>query len=83
LEQCELALKDLERNPCRGFYGHPFKQKKLLLELSQVFPQRRALLVQNLSQEDEDQIEGTLDFVLKSLKHDKAEFMLLLYPPAK
>lgn len=83
-EQRELALKDLKKEVrAMVLMDTPYRQKKLLLELSQVFPQRRALLVQNLSQEDEDQIEGTLDFISKSLKHDKAEFMLLLYPSAK
>jgi len=43
-------------------------------------PGRKCLLLINVSQPDETQIEGLPQEILKNLKHDKAEFMLLIYP---
>jgi 16S rRNA (cytidine1402-2'-O)-methyltransferase len=80
-EQREAALRDLKKeNRAMVFMDTPYRQKKLLSELAQTFPQRRALLVQNLSQEEEDQLEGSLESLQENLKHEKAEFMLLIYP---
>jgi len=57
----------------------PYRLKKTLGDLQEFFPRRRALLTLNLSQEDEMIIEGTGEQLLKQLKADKAEFMILLY----
>jgi 16S rRNA (cytidine1402-2'-O)-methyltransferase len=80
-EQRELALRNLKKETkAMIFMDTPYRQKKLLSELAHSFPQRRALLVQNLSQENEDQIEGSIEAILKRIRNEKAEFMLLLYP---
>lgn len=57
----------------------PYRLKKTLGDLQEFFPRRRALLVLNLSQEEERIIEGTGEQLLKQLPFDKAEFMILLY----
>lgn len=57
----------------------PYRLKKTLGDLAEFFPRRRALLALNLSQEEEQIIEGTGEQLLKLLKADKAEFMILLY----
>lgn len=57
----------------------PYRLKKTLGDLQEFFPRRRALVTLNLSQEDEQIFEGTGDQLLKQLKFDKAEFMILLY----
>jgi len=57
----------------------PYRLKKTLGDLQEFFPRRRALLVLNLSQEEEKIIEGVGEQLLKQLPSDKAEFMILLY----
>lgn len=57
----------------------PYRLKKTLDELVLHFPQRDILLALNLSQEDETILEGRPAQVLKNLKFDKAEFMILIY----
>ncbi|HND84701.1 MAG TPA: SAM-dependent methyltransferase [Pseudobdellovibrionaceae bacterium] len=60
----------------------PYRLRKLVSELKEFFPQRRALLVCNLSQENEEQHEGLPADIEKSLRAEKAEFMALVYPTA-
>lgn len=58
----------------------PYRLKKLLSELKLVLPERKALLALNLSGEDEQVLEGQLKDISTRLSHEKAEFMLLIYP---
>ncbi len=58
----------------------PYRLKKTLEEVVQHFNTRDILLVMNLSQEDEEVMEGRPSFVLQNLKFAKAEFMLMIYP---
>ncbi|MEK2690068.1 SAM-dependent methyltransferase [Bdellovibrio sp. GT3] len=58
----------------------PYRLKKMLGDMKDHFPQRRMLLSLNLSQEDELNLEGTIDQIAKKVPFEKAEFMLLLYP---
>lgn len=58
----------------------PYRLKKTLEEVVQHFNTRDILLVMNLSQTDEEILEGRPSFVLQSLKFAKAEFMLMIYP---
>jgi 16S rRNA (cytidine1402-2'-O)-methyltransferase len=60
----------------------PYRLKKTLEEVVQHFNTRDILLVMNLSQEDEEVLEGRPSFVLQNLKFAKAEFMLMIYPTA-
>jgi 16S rRNA (cytidine1402-2'-O)-methyltransferase len=58
----------------------PYRLKKTIEECVQNIGGRDILLVMNLSQENEHVLEGRPSFVSQSLKFDKAEFMLLVYP---
>ncbi len=58
----------------------PYRLKKTLEEVVQHFNNRDILLVMNLSQTDEEVLEGRPSFVLQNLKFSKAEFMLMIYP---
>lgn len=58
----------------------PYRMKKTLTDMKEHFSDRRFLLVTNLSQEDECQLEGTIDKLISGLPYEKAEFMLLIYP---
>lgn len=58
----------------------PYRLKKILQDMKENFPQRKMLMVMNLSQESEISLEGTIDQIIKDNPHDKAEFMLMLYP---
>lgn len=58
----------------------PYRLKKTLDEVVQHFNTRDVLLVMNLSQEDEEVLEGRPSYVLQNLKFAKAEFMLMIYP---
>jgi 16S rRNA (cytidine1402-2'-O)-methyltransferase len=58
----------------------PYRLKKTLDEVSLHFNQRDILLALNLSQPDEEVLEGRPQYVLQNLKFDKAEFMILIYP---
>ena len=57
----------------------PYRLKKTLTDMKEHFAQRRFLLAMNLSQEEEQIIEGSIDKVISQSKHEKAEFMLLIY----
>lgn len=64
------------------FMDTPYRQMKLLKELSETFPSRKCLLVQNLTQETEAVFEGSWKEVLTQVKTEKAEFLVLIYPQA-
>ena len=57
----------------------PYRLKKLLAELTEAMPQRRALLTCDLTQETELVIEGLVKDLSSKLIKEKAEFMLLLF----
>ncbi len=57
----------------------PYRLKKLLAELSEAMPSRRALLACDLTQETEVVIEAQVKDLSSKLIKDKAEFMLLLF----
>ncbi len=58
----------------------PYRLKKTLEEVVQHFNSRDILLVMNLSQDEEEVLEGRPSFVLQNLRFAKAEFMLMIYP---
>lgn len=57
----------------------PYRLKKTLIECEQFIDERKILLVLNLSQDDETVFEGSPASISKLLKHEKAEFMILVY----
>jgi 16S rRNA (cytidine1402-2'-O)-methyltransferase len=57
----------------------PYRLKKTIEELALCFPKRKALLVLNLSQVDEEHLECELEQMPSKLPFEKAEFMLLIY----
>jgi 16S rRNA (cytidine1402-2'-O)-methyltransferase len=57
----------------------PYRLKKLLTELSEAMPNRRALLACDLTQETEMVAEALVKDLSSKLIKDKAEFMLLLF----
>lgn len=57
----------------------PYRLKKLLSELSEAMPTRRALLTCDLTQESEVVVEAAVKDLSAKLIKDKAEFMLLLF----
>lgn len=58
----------------------PYRLRKMIDECALHIPQRKMLLVLDLSQETEMQIEASAAKVREQLKTDKAEFMILIYP---
>lgn len=58
----------------------PYRLKKILAELAVSHPENLILLGLNLSQAEEEFLEGTAKKVLSQLKVDKAEFVLILLP---
>ncbi|UYL08829.1 SAM-dependent methyltransferase [Bdellovibrio sp. SKB1291214] len=58
----------------------PYRLKKMIADMQTHFPSRRMLLSLNLSQENELNLEGTIDQIAKNVPFEKAEFMLLVYP---
>jgi 16S rRNA (cytidine1402-2'-O)-methyltransferase len=58
----------------------PYRLKKTVAELATYFPQRKILLTLNISQGEEEQtIETTGSQIASALRHEKAEFMALIY----
>ena len=58
----------------------PYRLKKTVAELAMHFPQRKILLALNISQGDDEQtIETTGSKLAAAVKHEKAEFMALIY----
>ncbi len=58
----------------------PYRLKKILNDMKDHFSHRRLLLTLNLSQDDEQVIEGKIDKIISEVRFEKAEFMLLIYP---
>lgn len=57
----------------------PYRFEKTLTELTQHFPQRKILLVCNLTAENEQILEGKIKDILPLVKEKKSEFMILIY----
>lgn len=57
----------------------PYRLKKMIDECCAHLPNRRILLALNLSQDNEQVLEGTPEEVRKKISFDKAEFMILVY----
>lgn len=80
-EARKKALKELTKEKRAVILmDTPYRLKKILQDMKENFPQRKMLMVMNLSQESEISIEGTIEQIIKKNPHDKAEFMLMLYP---
>lgn len=58
----------------------PYRLQKMIAEAKKHFPQRRILLALNMTQPDEQILEGKPAEVEVQIQHKKAEFMLLVYP---
>ncbi len=58
----------------------PYRLRKTLEEMSLVLPKHRALIVCNLTSEEEWNFEGRASEILKALPFAKAEFLILIYP---
>jgi 16S rRNA (cytidine1402-2'-O)-methyltransferase len=78
-EQAWLALKQ-KGTEAVVLMDTPYRLQKMLDELVQYFPGRRVLLALNLTQENEQILEGKPEEVRAQVRDKKAEFMLLLYP---
>ncbi len=57
----------------------PYRLKKTLQEIHQVWPQRKLTMGLDLSREEELILEGRASQILDSLPRDKIEFVLLLH----
>lgn len=57
----------------------PYRLKKIMEECKLHLPQRKMLLVLNLSQDNEKVLEGLPEHVQSQIKFEKAEFMILFY----
>jgi 16S rRNA (cytidine1402-2'-O)-methyltransferase len=71
LRHCEIPIVLMDT---------PYRLKKLLSEIEQVFPHNLLLLGANLTQENEFVCEAPASVILKKLPYPKAEFILILYP---
>lgn len=79
-ESRNKALKELQKEKrAIIIMDTPYRFKKTLADMKENFSQRRFLLALNLSQPDEQIIEGNIDKLISQAKHEKAEFMLLIY----
>ncbi len=58
----------------------PYRLKKTLGDMKDHFSHRKFLITLNLTQTDEQVVEGGIDKLISSVRFDKAEFMLLIYP---
>jgi 16S rRNA (cytidine1402-2'-O)-methyltransferase len=88
-EKRKTELRNLQKeNRAMVLMDTPYRQMKLLAEISETLPQRRLLLTQNLSQEIEMTFEGFASEILEQIHMQlapqiKAEFMILVYPADK
>lgn len=57
----------------------PYRLKKMIDECCLHLSDRKILITLNISQQDETILEGTPSQIKKNLKHEKAEFMILIY----
>lgn len=77
----EEEWKRLSKNTeCLIVMDTPYRLKKTLADVQRHLPKRRCLWALNLTQENEQVIEGTIDMVLPLIRHEKAEFLVLIYP---
>ncbi len=78
-DEREQALKELktEKRPIL-LMDTPYRLQKLLEDLKTHLPDRNIVLGLNLSMEDETILRGRPEAVMKKLKVEKAEFMLLI-----
>lgn len=58
----------------------PYRLQKMMSETVKYFPNRKILLTLNLTQAEEQILEGKPAEVEAQIQHKKAEFMLLVYP---
>lgn len=80
----EIALKELKSEKRNiVLMDTPYRLKKILAELETHFSDREILLALNLSQSDEQVLEGPVSKVKSQIKHEKAEFMVMIYEVKK
>lgn len=85
-EKRKAALKNLQKeHRALVLMDTPYRQMKLLAEISENLPKRTILLTQNLSQDTEKTYEGLASSVVQQIQNEKvqqlkAEFMILVYP---
>lgn len=58
----------------------PYRLKKTLDEMKEFFPKRNLILGLDLSTDGETILEGTAESILKALRLEKAEFLLMMLP---
>lgn len=58
----------------------PYRFEKMIGELEKHFPNRRALVGVNLTQDSEQILEGRPSQIRAQMREKKAEFMILVYP---
>lgn len=61
----------------------PYRLQKTLQDLQEFFSKRKILICLNLSQADEQILEGSIQSIMSEIKHTKAEFMVLIYAEGK
>ena len=75
-----LALRKLKQEPRTVVVmDTPYRMAKLMSELAQVLPDRRALLGMDLTLENETVLDGRLKDLAPQTEGKKAEFILLIY----
>ncbi|MCM2281865.1 MAG: 16S rRNA (cytidine(1402)-2'-O)-methyltransferase [Bdellovibrionaceae bacterium] len=83
-EARDAALRELARESRPVIVmDTPYRLTKLLTELAERFPTRRALLGMDLTQESECIWEGLLPTIAARAAGQKAEFVLLIFPGGK
>lgn len=83
-EARKKALADLQKEKrAIVLMDTPYRLQKTLQDLNDFFSKRKILICLNLSQEDEQILEGTIQSIQKEIKHTKAEFMILIYAESK
>lgn len=76
----EKEWQTLKKNrDCIVLMDTPYRLKKMIDECSLHLPDRKLLLVLNLSQENETVLEGLPAKIKQQLTFEKAEFMILVY----
>lgn len=79
----EAALKEIGRSPRPIIImDTPYRFTKLLKELAQLYPDRRALVGSQLTLENENIVEGSLKDLPEVFGDIKAEFILAIWPSA-
>lgn len=79
-ESRRRALQELTREKrAIVLMDTPYRLKKILQDMKEFFPERRFLLTLNLSQTDEQILEGKIEDLIAGVRFEKAEFMLLVH----